>query len=418
MDFLLEQMFKRDWKSDLEKSHDKGIIDVAEKLVDPNARSQVYCAIKDGTYQIMPPREQLIPKDNGDFRTVYICSDIDRVVLTIINNLLFELCPEMIHKNCKSYQKGLSTQKTVKEVVRNIQNMKSNIIGLKVDLTKYFDSVPIRFIDEIFDKVEEKLGKSKVIDMLRKFYHQNLCFDLEGNLVEHYFSLGQGVATASWLANAILYNIDEEISKMNVYYVRYSDDLLLIGKDWQKAEVRLRELLAEKELVLNPKKVEVLKKDKFFKFLGFSIRGNEISLSKDRIKTFQKEIENRTIKSNFSYQKAINQVMEYLYGDIRDNGYSWSTACLTTINVKEDIQTMNNFVMDCLRAVKTDKKKLYGLGYEPNKKTGVITAGRGQNVTSNRNKTDKIIPDYISLMKARNSMLISNDCFNALRRSV
>lgn len=418
MDFLLEQMFKRDWKSDLEKSHDKGIIDVAEKLVDPNARSQVYCAIKDGTYQIMPPREQLIPKDNGDFRTVYICSDIDRVVLTIINNLLFELCPEMIHKNCKSYQKGLSTQKTVKEVVRNIQNMKSNTIGLKVDLTKYFDSVPIRFIDEIFDKVEEKLGKSKVIDMLRKFYHQNLCFDLEGNLVEHYFSLGQGVATASWLANAILYNIDEEISKMNVYYVRYSDDLLLIGKDWQKAEVRLRELLAEKELALNPKKVEVLKKDKFFKFLGFSIRGNEISLSKDRIKTFQKEIENRTIKSNFSYQKAINQVMKYLYGDMRDNGYSWSTACLTTINVKEDIQTMNNFVMDCLRAVKTGKKKLYGLGYEPNKKTGVITAGRGQNVTSNRNKTDKIIPDYISLMKARNSMLISNDCFNALRRSV
>lgn len=418
MDFLLEQMFKRDWKSDLEKSHDKGLIDVAEKLVEPNARSQVYCAIKDGTYQIMPPREQLIPKDNGDFRTVYICSDIDRVVLTIINNLLFELCPEMIHKNCKSYQKGLSTQKTVKEVVRNIQNMKSNTIGLKVDLTKYFDSVPIRFIDEMFDKVEEKLGKSKVIDMLRKFYHQNLCFDLEGNLVEHYFSLGQGVATASWLANAILYNIDEEISKMNVYYVRYSDDLLLIGKDWQKAEVTLRELLAEKELVLNPKKVEVLKKDKFFKFLGFSIRGNEISLSKDRIKTFQKEIENRTIKSNFSYQKAINQVMKYLYGDMRDNGYSWSTACLTTINVKEDIQTMNNFVMDCLRAVKTGKKKLYGLGYEPNKKIGVITAGRGQNVTSNKNKTDKIIPDYISLMKARNSMLISNDCFNALRRSV
>jgi hypothetical protein len=173
MDFLLEQMFKRDWKSDLEKSHDKGLIDVAEKLVDPNARSQVYCAIKDGTYQIMPPREQLIPKDNGDFRTVYICSDIDRVVLTIINNLLFELCPEMIHKNCKSYQKGLSTQKTVKEVVKNIQNMKSNTIGLKVDLTKYFDSVPIRFIDEMFDKVEGKLGKSKVIDMLRKLYHQN-----------------------------------------------------------------------------------------------------------------------------------------------------------------------------------------------------------------------------------------------------
>ena len=418
MDILLEKMFQRDWKLDLEKSHDKGLIDISEYLVSPEARAKVYSAIKDGTYQIMPPREQLIPKDNGDFRTVYICSDIDRVVLRVINNLLFELCPNMIHKSCKSYQKGLSTQKTVKGVLEHISKVKSNTVGIKVDLTKYFDSVPIGFIDKAFDEVEKNLGKSKVIDLLRKFYHQDLCINLDGNLVKHFFSLGQGVATASWLANAILYNIDEEMSKFNVYYVRYSDDLLLIGNDWQKAELKLRKLLAEKELVLNPKKVEVLKKDKFFKFLGFSIRGNEISISKERLKNFQKEIEDRTIKSNFSYQKAINQVMKYLYGDMKENGYSWSTACLTTINVKEDIQTMNNFVMDCLRAVKTGKKKLYGLGYEPNKKVGVVTAGRGQNVTSNRNKTDKVIPSYISLMKARNAMLISNECFNALRRSV
>jgi hypothetical protein len=418
MDYLLEQMFKRDWKEDLEKSYDKDLIDVSELLVSPENRSKVYTAIKNGTYQIMPPREQKIPKDNGEFRIVYICSDIDRVVLRIVNNLLFELCPEMIHKSCKSYQKGLSTQKTVKEVVRNISNTRAKTIGLKVDLSKYFDTVPIRFIDEAFDKVEEKLGKSKVIDMLRKFYHQDMCFNLDGKLVQHYFSLGQGVATASWLANAVLYNIDEEMSKLDMYYVRYSDDLLLIGNEWKKGEERLRELLAGKELVLNPKKVEVLTKDKFFKFLGFSIRGTEISLSKSRIKTFQREIEQRTIKSNFSFEKSVNQVMKYLYGDVRKDEYSWASACLTTINVSKDIQTMNNFVMDCLRAVKTGRKKLYGLGYEPNKKEGVITAGRGQNVTSNRNKTDKIIPKYVSLVKARNALLISNDCFNSLLRSV
>lgn len=418
MDFLLEQMFKRDWKEDLEKSYDKDLIDVSELLVSPENRSKVYTAIKNGSYQIMPPREQKIPKDNGEFRIVYICSDIDRVILRIVNNLLFELCPEMIHKSCKSYQKGLSTQKTVKEVVRNISNTRAKTIGLKVDLSKYFDTVPIRFIDEAFDKIEEKLGKSKVIDMLRKFYHQDMCFNLDGKLVQHYFSLGQGVATASWLANAVLYNIDEEMSKLDMYYVRYSDDLLLIGNEWKKGEERLRELLAEKELVLNPNKVEVLTKDKFFKFLGFSIRGTEISLSKSRIKTFKREIEQRTIKSNFSFEKSVNQVMKYLYGDVRKDEYSWASACLTTINVSKDIQTMNNFVMDCLRAVKTGRKKLYGLGYEPNKKEGVITAGRGQNVTSNRNKTDKIIPKYVSLTKARNALLISNDCFNSLLRSV
>lgn len=416
MDYLLEQMFKRNWKDDLETSHDKGLVDVSETLVNPEARAKVYTAIKNGTYQIMPPRECQIPKDNGEYRTVYICSDIDRVILRVINNLLLDECHYMIHKSCKSYQKGLSTQKTVKEVVKNIQSVRAETIGLKVDLSKYFDSVPIRFIDEVFDRIEQDKGASKVIDLLRKFYHQDLCFNLEGNLVKHFFSLGQGVATASFLANAVLYNIDEELSKLDIFYVRYSDDLLLIGNEWEVAEQKLRKLLNEKELILNPNKVEVLSKDKFFKFLGFSIRGSEISLSKSRLKQFQKEIESRTLKSKGSFEQAVNSVMHYLYG--KGDEFSWATACLTTINIQSDIQKMNNFVMDCLRAVKTGKKKLYGLGYESNKKEGVITVGRGQNVTSNRNKTDKIIPKYLSLNTARNTMLMSNDVFLAKLRSL
>ena len=417
MDKLLELMFERNWKEDLERSWDKDLIDVAEALVSPDARAELYTAIKNGTYQVMPPRECKIPKDNGDYRIVYICSDIDRVLLRVINNLLLELCHDFIHKSCKSYQKGLSTQKTVKDVVRNINNISSRKIGLKVDLSKYFDSVPIRFIDAIYDKIEERFGKSMVIELLRKFYHQDLCFNLDGKLVQHYFSLGQGVATASFLANAVLLNIDEEMSKLDIYYVRYSDDLLLIGKDWQKAKARLEELLAEKELILNPKKVEVLTKDKFFKFLGFSIRGTEISLSKNRIKTFQKEIEARTIKTKNSYERCVKDVMNYLYGGLNSE-FSWATACLTTINVKQDIQTLNKFVMDCLRAVKTGRRKLYGLGYEPDKKVGVITSGIGQNVRSNKEKTEKHLKGYLSLNKARNAMLCSDEVFKSLLRSV
>ena len=41
----------------------------------------------------------------------------------------------------------------------------------------------------------------------------------------------------------------------------------------------------------------MLYKNKAFKFLGFSINGSQISLSKSRIKKFQKDIEARTIKS-------------------------------------------------------------------------------------------------------------------------
>ncbi len=72
--------------------------------------------------------------------------------------------------------------------------------------------------------------------------------------------------------------------------------------------------LGEKSMKLNPKKVEYLSADKWFKFLGFSIKGSLISLSSGRIKTFQKEIEKRTIrKPGISLAKAINSVNRYLY---------------------------------------------------------------------------------------------------------
>ena len=42
---------------------------------------------------------------------------------------------------------------------------------------------------------------AKIIAILRKYYHTDLCFDPDGNLIKHYQSLKQGCAVASWLAD-------------------------------------------------------------------------------------------------------------------------------------------------------------------------------------------------------------------------
>ena len=72
--------------------------------------------------------------------------------------------PEMIHPACKSYQVGIGCGKVVLEVSHTIVNMKSDgYVGWKSDLSKYFDSVPIQFIDAAFDKVEAKCGHSVLL---------------------------------------------------------------------------------------------------------------------------------------------------------------------------------------------------------------------------------------------------------------
>lgn len=418
-DVLLQKFFEMErWEQALETGVDKHI-DKGElrKLCDPGVRIQLYNAIVTDNYEIAPPHQAQIPKDNGDMRIVYVNENIDRIFLSIVNNLFFEVFPEFIHPSCKSYQSGIGCGKVVQEVSRHMVKVKSMEVGFKADLTKYFDTVPIRYIDDVFDRMEKKIGKSKIIDIVRKYYHTDLCFDFNGELIKHYQSLKQGCAVASFLADAVLYKLDKVVSELPGYYVRYSDDLLYVGNEWGTAFQTVKSMLADMEMTLNPKKVEQVYKNKWVKFLGFNIKGDKITLSKSRVKSFQKEIEARTIKQrNISMTRALNQVNSYLYKG--DGTYSWATSVLPIINVDKDIDVLNTFVMDCIRACATNKKKIGGLGSVNDKEDYTILRGTGKNVTANRNKTEKEIENYLSIRCMQNALLTRRAVYETLVRSM
>ena len=418
-DILLQKFFEKErWEQALETGVDKHI-DKGElrKLCSPEVRIALYKAIISDNYEIAPPHEAAIPKDNGDIRIVYVNENVDRIFLSIVNNLFFEIFPEFVHPACKSYQIGIGCGKVVQEVSRQMIKSKARQVGFKADLTKYFDTVPIKYIDEIFDRMENKVGKSKIIDIVRKYYHTDLCFDVNGDLIEKYQSLKQGCSVASFLADVVLYPIDQAVSELNVYYVRYSDDLMALGENWSIAFDTVKDMLSIMQMTLNPKKVEPVYKDRWVKFLGFNIKGSQITLSKNRLKSFQKEIEKRTIKSkNITPKRAINQVNSYLYKG--DGTYSWATSVLPIINVEKDIDTLNQFVMDALRACVTKKKKIGGLGSVNDREDYTILRGTGKNVAANRKKTEKEIENYLSIRCMQNALLTRRAVYETLVRSM
>ena len=429
-DKLLKMFFEPErWEYAIAKGIVKDVPKaVLYQLCKEETRIRMYKAIAAGEYEIAPPHTAQIPKEGkGEFRTVYVNEAADRVLLSIANDLLFELMHDKVHPACKSYLKGVGCGKVVQEASAAICRLGSGrVIGFKSDLSKYFDSVPLNYIDAAFDVVECCIGKSALIDVIRKYYHSDLYIDGKTGQVESvYQSLKQGCSVASWLADVLLYHVDDKLSKMQGYYVRYSDDMLYIGEDYDVAMDVLRSELADMQMRLNPKKVELLTADKWFKFLGFSIKGASISMSGTRLKKFQKEIEARTIKSprfkvkssRFKVETALNAVNRYLYhGD--GQGHSWATGVLGVINVKEDIDTMNQFVMDCLRAVYTGKTKVGGLGYDKQGKVGCIVRGKGRNVSANRRKTGDDISGYISLGCMQNAIRTSKAAYDTLVRSL
>ena len=417
-DILLTEFFKKErWEAAIETAVEKDISQqLLREMSTPDNRILLYRALKSNAYRIRPPHEAQIPKDNGEYRTVYVNEDQDRVILSIINDMLFELCPEMVHKHCMSYQRGIGCGKVVQKASQIIKTMKGKEIGVKVDLSKYFASVPIRYIEDVFQKIENKFGPSKILDLLNDYYHDNTVIDMEKKTIEKYSSLRQGCAVAAFLADAVLYDMDAALSEMNVFYVRYSDDILVLGKSWKEGYKLLQKKLAEKELTLNPKKVEFLDKDHWFKFLGFTMKNDQISLSKSRIKKFQKEIERRTIRSKDKNPKQIlHNVNAFLYKGFR--GYSWATGVLSIINVEKDIQTMNSFIMDAIRGGITGKGKIGGLGVVTEKSDHTILRGKGRNVKANREKIQNI-EGYMTLSCMRNALLTSREAYETLVMSM
>lgn len=423
---LLKKMFEFEkWQELLDNATEKEIdLKTIKELCYPENRLKLFKVISEDKYNIFPAHIALIPKDNGEFRTVYVNEPRDRIILSLINDCLFELFPHYIHSKCVSYQKGIGTQKVVKQVsdeIIKLSKIKNNI-GYKSDFSKYFDSVKIEVIDNVFDKIEKELGFEKntepVVNLLRRYYHQDLYFDEKGNICEKYQSLKQGCAVASWLSCVVLYELDEYMSSKYKIYYRYSDDVVVIDKDTSKVIDEMNSIISKYGVKLNPKKVEPLYADKWFKFLGFNIKGNMITLSKNRVKKFQKEIEKRSIdikKKHKSYtgNKAKKSIVRFLY----EGKYNWASSCLGVINVQHDIDELNKFIMDCIRACDTGKLKLGGLGSTTNLPNKTILRGRGRNVKANREKTGRI-ENYITVGCLSNNIKMSPVIFEVTVRNM
>lgn len=392
----------------VDKQIDKGLLSM---LANPVGRNAICQAIYDGRYVIQPPTIREVPKPNGKVREVYVNQPMDRVVLSIINNIYIDLYGHMIHPNCLSYKKTLGVNKIMRQIITELKNGGT---GYKADLTKYFDSVNKETLFTTLDK----LSTDSPIDKVVRDYYTDDRVIINGNEVERYKSIAQGCSIGCTLANIILEDIDTVISQLDVVYYRYSDDLLVIGKDADLALEIITEMLKPKGLTLNPAKVERIDSTKSFTFLGMKIvNGTEISFGEKTIKTFQKEIRKRTIDligqkqhdgtrllrmNRNQLNKAIKNINSYLYTSFakNSNNFGWGQYFLGTVTVEDDIKTMDTYIKDCLRACYTGKIKVGYLG-----SSNKVERSPGQNVKANYNKTHTNDYDLIKDLGMYRSML-------------
>lgn len=387
--FLDLKLWERAIRNGVVKQKNTELLQIVQS---PIGRSIIANAIYKGDYHFAPPRTAYINKLTGEHityeqsltlpkvRELFACTrDMDNVVLTVICYVLNELYADRIHPRCRSYQKGVSVSKIINTEL--LPQLQAGLSGYKMDISKYFDKVNQETLDSLLKSIDDN---SAIDKLLWECYHDNRVYIGKAKETsERYMGFRQGNPVATFLANIGLYELDEASTNYDIIYVRYSDDILVFGKDAEIFKKIIEQKLHTMGLELNPKKVEKISTDKPFTFLGCKINGDEVDISDESKERFKKEIRKRTkhncanTQSRRQQQIAVNRINNYLREAFLDDGksFGWEQYFYGLINTNKTIIELDNFVKDHLKAMyvgnwhhaeaerKTTNEQLQDMGY-------------------------------------------------------
>ena len=343
----------------------KGVV----QFMDPIKRDKIVNSLLDGSYRILPPHVGYIPKDDGTLREVLINTAQDRVILGVINGLYQMYYGRCVHDRVKSYTSGIGIRNISRDVAKSVMQMRkenSKAVGVKLDVSKYFDSVKIESIEMVLKVLKLHPGIDKVV---WDYYHDNRVL-VGDELKERYKSLGQGSAVSAYLANVILRNLDERLAKSCKFYMRYSDDILMFSDNLVDDLKATIEELEFHGLTLKPSKIVLIESVySDFTFLGMRFNKNGIGFSQSAESKLIKKVKNlagdkRKLQrgGEVALRRYISRVMHYLYEcNLRDKHmgalkeFSWADYYFSYISDEESVIKLDQRVKDTIRAMYTGR---------------------------------------------------------------
>lgn len=261
-----------------------------------------------------------IPKSNGGKRLLGIPTVIDRLIQQAIHQVLQPMYDFEFSEFSYGFRKGKNAHQGVLQALNYINDGYQDIIDL--DLKKFFDIVNHDYLMSLLNR---KIKDRMLLKLIRRFLQSDMML---GGLSEpRSKGTPQGSPLSPLLSNIILDELDKELTKRGLRFIRYADDCSIFVKSKRSSNRVLQRTIkfieTKLHLQVNQQKTSICRPVTYF-VLGYGFvptykkdeRGKyKLRVSPKSFRTMKQKVKQLTRKtSSLSFTERISRLTVFVRG--------------------------------------------------------------------------------------------------------
>ena len=221
--------------------------------------------IRELKYKPYPVKRVEIPKENGKTRKLGIPIITDRVIQQAIVQILTPIFEPQFKDTSYGFRPNRSCEMAIIKALEYFNDGYDWIVD--IDLQAFFDNVNQ---DKLIGIIRRTIKDGRVVSLIRKYLVSGVM--INGIVQPTNVGTPQGGNLSPLLSNIMLNELDKELEKRGLNFVRYADDCLIMVKSEKAANRVMQTITSYIEnklgLIVNAEKSKIARPNQI-KYLGF-----------------------------------------------------------------------------------------------------------------------------------------------------